>query len=176
MALPWILVSFSFKLLISSFFFCFLFCLFSYFFYLFTFLFDYNQVIPFLSGNGLNNILNWGTLLFASVANFIIPFAVYIQACRFKQAPHSKSFLFYTSIIFYLHFNFNFNLFIFFTDLNENQKKILHELKLVPVHFGAVNEVDDDTQYKVFNPTPIIHVIITSSLSITTITSLSSRS
>lgn len=79
-------------------------------------------VIPFLTGDGLNDILNWGTLFFTSVANFIIPFVVYIQACRFKETPNN---------------------------LNENQKKILHELKLVPAYFGSINEQHEDDSYKV---------------------------
>jgi len=42
-------------------------------------------VIPFLTGNGLNSIINWGTLIFASVANFIIPFLVYFKAASFRD-------------------------------------------------------------------------------------------
>jgi hypothetical protein len=42
-------------------------------------------VIPFLTGDGLNNILNWGTLVFSSVANFIIPFVVYLRAAKFRD-------------------------------------------------------------------------------------------
>jgi amino acid permease len=42
-------------------------------------------VIPFLTGNGLNEVLNWGTLLFSSVSNFVIPFIVYLQALNFKK-------------------------------------------------------------------------------------------
>jgi len=42
-------------------------------------------VIPFLTGNGLNEILNWGTLIFTSVANFIIPFLVYFKAATFRD-------------------------------------------------------------------------------------------
>jgi len=45
-------------------------------------------VIPFLTGNGLNDIVNWGTLIFASVANFIIPFLVYFRAASFRDNPH----------------------------------------------------------------------------------------
>lgn len=44
-------------------------------------------VIPFLTGNGLNQIINWGTLIFASVANFIIPFLVYFKAASFRDKP-----------------------------------------------------------------------------------------
>jgi len=77
--------------------------------------------IPFLTGDGLNYILNWGTLFFTSIANFIIPFVVYLQACKFKDGPQN---------------------------LNENQKRILHELHLVPVYVGSINEVDEDA-YKV---------------------------
>jgi hypothetical protein len=42
-------------------------------------------VIPFLTGDGLNNILNWGSLVFSSVANFIIPFVVYLRASGFRD-------------------------------------------------------------------------------------------
>jgi hypothetical protein len=42
-------------------------------------------VIPFLTGNGLNAIINWGALVFASVANFIIPFLVYFKAANFRD-------------------------------------------------------------------------------------------
>jgi len=42
-------------------------------------------VIPFLTGSGLNAIINWGTLIFASVANFIIPFLVYFKASSFRD-------------------------------------------------------------------------------------------
>jgi len=44
-------------------------------------------VIPFLTGSGLNAIITWGTLIFASVANFIIPFLVYFKAARFRDSP-----------------------------------------------------------------------------------------
>jgi len=42
-------------------------------------------VIPFLTGSGLNAIINWGTLIFAAVANFIIPFLVYFKAASFRD-------------------------------------------------------------------------------------------
>lgn len=42
-------------------------------------------VIPFLTGSGLNAIINWGTLIFSSVANFIIPFLVYFKAASFRD-------------------------------------------------------------------------------------------
>jgi len=79
-------------------------------------------VIPFLTGNGLNNILTWGTLFFTSIANFVIPFVVYIQSCRFKKSPRN---------------------------LDDNQKHILHELKLVPVYIGSINEFDEELTYQV---------------------------
>lgn len=41
--------------------------------------------IPFLTGAGLNAILTWGTLIFSSVANFIIPFIVYFKAANFRD-------------------------------------------------------------------------------------------
>lgn len=78
-------------------------------------------VIPFLTGSGLNLILNWGTLIFSSIANFIIPFAVYIQSYHFRRS-HGV--------------------------LNENQKLILHELNLVPFTMGSINDGEDTTQYK----------------------------
>jgi len=58
-------------------------------------------VIPFLTGNGLINVLNWGTLLFTSIANFIIPFAIYTRAYHFQTTPYV---------------------------LNENQKEILRDM------------------------------------------------
>lgn len=69
-------------------------------------------VIPFLTGSGLNNVLNWGTLLFTSIANFIIPFAIYIKAYTFQTTPHV---------------------------LNENQKDILRDLSLVDNYDGDIN-------------------------------------
>jgi len=42
-------------------------------------------VLPFLTGNGLNSIINWGSLIFASMANFIIPFLVYFKAANFRD-------------------------------------------------------------------------------------------
>lgn len=80
-------------------------------------------VIPFLTGNGLNNILTWGTLFFTSIANFIIPFAVYLQACKFKRGDGQ---------------------------LNENQKKILLELNLLNTNVGSINDKDEEEEsYKV---------------------------
>lgn len=77
-------------------------------------------VIPFLTGNGLNEILSWGTLFFTSVANFIIPFAIYIKACKFKQNPN---------------------------DLTENQKRILIDIGLkTPLLLGSLNERDEVLQ------------------------------
>jgi len=43
-------------------------------------------VIPFLTGGGLNIILTWGSLVFGSMANFIIPFLVYFKAARFRDS------------------------------------------------------------------------------------------
>jgi len=42
-------------------------------------------VIPFQTGEWLNKISNWSSLFFNSIANFIIPFALYIQAHKFKK-------------------------------------------------------------------------------------------
>jgi len=78
-------------------------------------------VIPFLTGNGLNNILNWGTLLFSSIANFVIPFAIYIQACHFKKDP---------------------------SRLNQNQKEILLSLKLGSAEMKNCNSIYYDNGYK----------------------------
>jgi len=79
-------------------------------------------VIPFLTGSGLTNVLNWGTLLFTSIANFIIPFAVYIRASHFKTKP--------------IHL------------LTENQKQILDELDLLPASFGSVNKEPEIYPFK----------------------------
>lgn len=73
-------------------------------------------VIPFLTGNGLNDVLNWGTLFFTSIANFVIPFAVYIKACSFRKHPEN---------------------------LNEDQKRILYGLNLTDV-LGTVNQEEED--------------------------------
>lgn len=37
-------------------------------------------VIPFYTGSGLANVMNWGSLFFVSITNFIIPFIIYIAA------------------------------------------------------------------------------------------------
>jgi len=70
-------------------------------------------VIPFLTGGGLNSIINWGTLIFASVANFIIPFLVYFKASGFRDRPT--------------------------VTLSERQHDILKELGLKSINDIAVN-------------------------------------
>lgn len=47
-------------------------------------------VAPFLTGNGLDNVINWGALIFGAVANFIIPFTIYIRAIKFRDDPSVK--------------------------------------------------------------------------------------
>jgi hypothetical protein len=37
-------------------------------------------VIPFYTGSGLTNVMNWGSLFFVSITNFVIPFIIYIAA------------------------------------------------------------------------------------------------
>jgi len=74
-------------------------------------------VIPFLTGSGLNNVLNWGTLLFTSIANFIIPFAIYIECRNFRRQPHK---------------------------LNQNQRDIIRDLNLSSRSLSAINEVEKD--------------------------------
>jgi len=76
--------------------------------------------IPLLTGDGLNDVLNWGTLLFSSIPNFIIPFVVYIKAKSFNRKH---------------------------CELNEHQKQILVRLNLSPVYFGSINEEDESGQY-----------------------------
>eukprot|EP01123_Difflugia_compressa_P011689 TRINITY_DN4763_c0_g1_i1.p1 TRINITY_DN4763_c0_g1~~TRINITY_DN4763_c0_g1_i1.p1 ORF type:complete len:321 (-),score=42.02 TRINITY_DN4763_c0_g1_i1:62-943(-) len=42
-------------------------------------------VIPFYTGNGLENVINWSTLFSNGIINFIIPFMLYIKARRRKM-------------------------------------------------------------------------------------------
>jgi hypothetical protein len=42
-------------------------------------------VIPFYTGQGLQNVMNWGSLFFVSITNFIYPFIIYIAARRMKN-------------------------------------------------------------------------------------------
>ncbi|EGC29268.1 hypothetical protein DICPUDRAFT_159166 [Dictyostelium purpureum] len=45
-------------------------------------------VIPFQTGDWLNKISNYSSLFFNSVANFIIPFALYLKSIQFKHRNH----------------------------------------------------------------------------------------
>lgn len=100
-------------------------------------------VIPFLTGSGLNNVLNWGTLLFTSVANFVIPFAIYIKAFTFQTIPYV---------------------------LNENQKDILRDLDLhrsPTLHFeGDINPYRALPDHSPVNPRGLAYtgIILLSSL------------
>jgi len=71
-------------------------------------------VIPFLTGSGLNTIITWGTLIFSSVANFVIPFLVYFRAANFRDRA---------SVV-----------------LSERQHDILKELGLKDINTMSVNE------------------------------------
>eukprot|EP01132_Coremiostelium_polycephalum_P002424 gene2424-2994_t len=44
-------------------------------------------VIPFATGDWLNEISNWASLFFNSIANFIIPFLLYLKSQQFKKHP-----------------------------------------------------------------------------------------
>jgi len=46
--------------------------------------------IPFMKSGALNVLMNWSSLLFSSVANFIIPFAIYMKACDFRQSVRER--------------------------------------------------------------------------------------
>eukprot|EP00026_Physarum_polycephalum_P003313 Phypoly_transcript_03323.p1 GENE.Phypoly_transcript_03323~~Phypoly_transcript_03323.p1 ORF type:complete len:556 (+),score=48.61 Phypoly_transcript_03323:797-2464(+) len=46
--------------------------------------------IPFMKGGALNLLMNWSSLLFASAANFVIPFAIYVKACEFRQSVRER--------------------------------------------------------------------------------------
>jgi len=51
---------------------------------LFAVVFPWVAAIPFMSGGALNDLITWSSLAFGSVANFIIPFIIYIKACNFR--------------------------------------------------------------------------------------------
>jgi len=51
---------------------------------LFAVVFPWVAAIFFMSGDALNNLINWSSYAFGSVANFIIPFIIYIKACNFR--------------------------------------------------------------------------------------------
>ncbi|GAM27241.1 hypothetical protein SAMD00019534_104160 [Acytostelium subglobosum LB1] len=42
-------------------------------------------VIPFMTGDGLNLITQWSSIIFSSIANFIIPLIIYLQSIRFRK-------------------------------------------------------------------------------------------
>ncbi|EGG19277.1 hypothetical protein DFA_02064 [Cavenderia fasciculata] len=46
-------------------------------------------VIPFMTGEGLINIIDWASLFFSSTSNFIIPLLIYLKSLHFR----SKNFL-----------------------------------------------------------------------------------
>jgi len=46
--------------------------------------------IPFMSGGGLNYLVNWSSLIFAASANFVIPFIIYIRACEFRLGVRER--------------------------------------------------------------------------------------
>ncbi|KYQ92285.1 hypothetical protein DLAC_06769 [Tieghemostelium lacteum] len=47
--------------------------------------------IPLMTGNGLNNISNWSSLFFGSIANFIIPLLIYLRSIQFRKARKHMS-------------------------------------------------------------------------------------
>ncbi|ORY36698.1 hypothetical protein BCR33DRAFT_721915 [Rhizoclosmatium globosum] len=42
--------------------------------------------IPFLTGTYLTEINNWGSLVFVSVANFVVPLLIYLRAVEFRKS------------------------------------------------------------------------------------------
>ncbi|GAM23877.1 hypothetical protein SAMD00019534_070520, partial [Acytostelium subglobosum LB1] len=46
-------------------------------------------VIPFMTGNGLNTISQWSSIIFSSIANFVIPMIIYLKSLKFRKA-HRK--------------------------------------------------------------------------------------
>jgi hypothetical protein len=46
--------------------------------------------IPFMQGGALNLLINWSSLFFASMANFIIPFVIYMKASDFRTSERER--------------------------------------------------------------------------------------
>lgn len=46
--------------------------------------------IPFMMGGALNFLMNWSSLFFASVANFILPFIIYMKANEFRTSVRER--------------------------------------------------------------------------------------
>jgi len=46
--------------------------------------------IPFMQGGALNQLMNWSSLFFSSVANFIIPFVIYMKASEFRLSVRER--------------------------------------------------------------------------------------
>eukprot|EP01112_Ceratiomyxa_fruticulosa_P011020 TRINITY_DN2958_c0_g1_i2.p1 TRINITY_DN2958_c0_g1~~TRINITY_DN2958_c0_g1_i2.p1 ORF type:complete len:379 (-),score=43.44 TRINITY_DN2958_c0_g1_i2:19-1155(-) len=53
--------------------------------YVFSVILPWLVVIPFMTGQGLMEVINWGSLFFTSVANFILPFFLYLEAVKFRE-------------------------------------------------------------------------------------------
>jgi len=64
-------------------------------------------VIPFMTGEGLMMVINWGSLFFTSIANFILPYILFIYATKFRANWENGCVL-----------------------LTEDQKMILDEMKM----------------------------------------------
>jgi len=45
--------------------------------------------IPFYTGQGLNNVINWSSLISGGIINFIIPFWIYVRAKNYKLSLSS---------------------------------------------------------------------------------------
>jgi len=46
--------------------------------------------IPFYTGQGLQNVINWSSLISGGIINFIIPFWIYVRARDYKMASLSE--------------------------------------------------------------------------------------
>ncbi|EFA76388.1 hypothetical protein PPL_10153 [Heterostelium album PN500] len=82
-------------------------------------------VIPFMTGNGLNLISEWSSIIFSSIANFVIPLVIYLKALRFRKNRRR---------------------------MNEEQKEILRTLKVETVDFEEnIHQLameDDQSAYR----------------------------
>jgi len=47
--------------------------------------------LPFMTGDGLNQISEWASLFFSSIANFIIPLLLYIRSLYFRKSKKAMS-------------------------------------------------------------------------------------
>ncbi|KAM9986825.1 hypothetical protein ACTFIY_011250 [Dictyostelium cf. discoideum] len=97
-------------------------------------------VIPFQTGSWLNNISNYSSLFFGSIANFIIPFALYLKSIQFKNKNHSN--------------------------LSSDQKLILTEISYETVDWEENNNIITNFKTLSFFPTKYSKLIAQFSLSL----------